>query len=466
MEQTINSTTIAAVATPPGRGGLAVIRLSGPDAFAIAAHVWRGKLLEDCRSHTAHLGDIVDENGEVLDNAVATVFRGPKSFTGEDTIEFSLHASLWIQREVMNALMKAGATPAGPGEFSRRAFTNGRLDLAQTEGIADLIAASSRAAQRMAMQQTKGDFSRQINSLRDKMIKFASLLELELDFSEEDVEFADRENLLNLCNEISGYVGRLADSYKAGKVFKEGIPTVIVGQPNVGKSTLLNHLLNDERAIVSSIPGTTRDVIEDTVEFGGILFRISDTAGLHEADDEIEKAGIGLAHKKISNARIILWLVDSAESIESQKNIYHNIKHLSNEDSRILTILSKIDLISNEELSQKIKEIEHLTGNTPITISVNKQIGLQILEETLCQTATSDYDPSSELIITNARHYDSLSKARESILRAQTGIKSGTSADFIAQDVREAIHHLTTITGAITTDSLLSSIFANFCIGK
>ena len=292
MQLTDTERTIAAIATPAGQGGIAVIRVSGRDAFDIVQKMWRGKPLAQCTSHTAHLGNILQEDGSVLDQAVITLFRAPNSFTGEDTVEISLHGSRWIQREALNELLHCGAKPAGPGEFSQRAFANGRMDLAQTEAVADLIAAESRAAHRLALSQMSGAFSRKLNELREQLIHFGSLLELELDFSEEDVEFADRTQLINSAKETLEIVQRLAHSYKSGRAFKEGVPVAIAGAPNVGKSTLLNRLLDCDKAIVSDIPGTTRDIIEDTREIGGILFRFIDTAGLRDTADTVERIGI------------------------------------------------------------------------------------------------------------------------------------------------------------------------------
>ncbi len=460
------NTTIVAVATPPGRGALSIIRLSGADALKIADNIWRGRRLSECNSHTIHLGDIVDRDGSVLDNALASVFKAPNTFTGEDIIEFSIHASSWIQKEVMNALIHAGAVPAAPGEFSQRAFLNKRLDLAQAEGISDLIASSSRAAHKLAMQQMKGVYSEHINVLRDRMIQFASLLELELDFSEEDVEFADRENLKALCGEIDNFICKLADSYRAGKVFKEGVPVAIIGVPNAGKSTLLNYILEDDRAIVSSIPGTTRDTIEETVEINGILFRMIDTAGLRDANDEIEKEGIRLAHKAIGKSAITLWLIDPSQNLESQLETYGKIKESAAVDTAIIPVIGKSDLLKSEDMQKMTEEVRNKTREEVKIISVKGNIGVEELKEYMAERVNSEFTPDTEIIITNARHYASLIAARESIKRAAEGIEGGISADFIAQDVREAIHHLTNITGAITTDTLLTSIFSSFCIGK
>ncbi|MDE6717152.1 MAG: tRNA uridine-5-carboxymethylaminomethyl(34) synthesis GTPase MnmE, partial [Muribaculaceae bacterium] len=303
--------TIVAVSTPRGTGGIAVVRLSGPEALDILGTVWRGHHLKDYNSHTAHLGRIVDESGHILDEVVVTIFLAPNSYTGDDTIEISCHGSLWIQREIVNLLIRSGARAAGPGEFSQRAYLNGRIDLAQAEGIIDLISSSSRAAHRLAMQQANGNFSERLENLRRQLIEFAAFLELELDFSEEDVEFADRHRLAKLADKVINEVDRLAASYATGKAFKDGIPVVIAGQPNAGKSTLLNRLLEEDKAIVSNIPGTTRDIIEDTREINGVLFRFIDTAGLHDTQDAVERIGIDRATARMRRSPMIIWMIDT-----------------------------------------------------------------------------------------------------------------------------------------------------------
>ncbi|MDE6291589.1 MAG: tRNA uridine-5-carboxymethylaminomethyl(34) synthesis GTPase MnmE, partial [Muribaculaceae bacterium] len=336
------NTTIIAPATPTGKGALAIIRLSGPEAISIADAIWKGIPLKKCGSHTAHLGNIIDENGDILDQAVATIFKGPKSFTGEDIVEFSLHGSPWIIREVINLLLRKGAQGAEPGEFSRRAYLNGRMDLASAEGVADLIASSSRAAHRIAMQQTRGAFSKEFNELRDRLIELASLLELELDFSEEDVEFADRTRLMEIATLLLLKIDRLTASYAAGRTIKDGVPVVIAGMPNVGKSTLLNALLQEDKAIVSDIPGTTRDMIEDTCEIDGILFRFIDTAGLRESSDKIESIGIQRARMRLEQASIILWLIDPLSPIGEQiAEMNTTLKGLS-PDKKVIPVITKI----------------------------------------------------------------------------------------------------------------------------
>jgi len=487
--------TIVAISTPYGTGGIAVVRLSGPDAIDVADRAWHGKSLASVLSHTAHLGIITaDDSGLQLDQAVATVFRAPNSFTGEDTVEFSIHGSKWIQRQVVDRLVSLGAVPAGPGEFTQRAFMNGRMDLAQAEGVADLIAATSRAAHRLAMSQVSGSFSTRLNGLRERLVELASLLELELDFSEEDVEFADRRRLLDIADETLALIDKLVSTYEAGRAFKEGVPVAIAGCPNVGKSTLLNALLEEDKAIVSDIPGTTRDVIEDTREIEGILFRFYDTAGLRDTDDVVERIGIDRARDAVERAAIVIWIIDASlgnEAITYQfKEIKEQIrkhvpaKHLIllnktdiNHDSEALVIHhdevaggglggATEEMLNAEVLHQPTDNKTLAAADLTLAISAKKGYGIDRVKKELARIVKSDYDPEAELIITNARHKAALTAGAASLQRAREAIESGLSADFIAQDVREALHHLGSVTGAVTTDTLLSTIFARFCIGK
>ena len=451
--------TIVAVATPPGTGGIAVVRLSGPDALSIADSVWRGKTLSEVTSHTAHLGEILSEDGSPIDNAVATVFRGPRSFTGEDTVEFSLHGSRWIQRATVARLTAAGARAATAGEFTRRAFLNKRLDLAQAEAVADLIAAESKAAHRLAMTQMSGSFSRKLESLRERLVELASLLELELDFSEEEVEFADRSRLLSLIQEVLDQIERLASTYRAGKAFKEGVPVAIAGRPTAGKSTLLNRLLGEERAIVSDIPGTTRDVIEDTREINGILFRFFDTAGLRDTDDTVERMGIDRAIGAIDRAAIVLWTIDAtdAAAIDAELEKVRARKE-ANPDRTYIALLNKSDLAETE--------IEDTDSQDVIRISAKSGAGCDRLETMLGKAATREHDPEQELIVTNERHLAAMRDGVEALHRVKDGLATGLPTDLVAQDLREATRHLGAITGAITTPTLLATIFSRFCIGK
>ena len=480
--------TIVAISTPYGTGGIAVVRLSGSDALEIADRAWRGKPLSSVPSHTAHLGTITaDDSGAALDQAVATVFRAPNSFTGEDTVEFSVHGSKWIQRQVVERLVSLGAVPAGPGEFTQRAFMNGRMDLAQAEGVADLIAASSRAAHRLAMSQVSGGFSTRLNQLRERLIELASLLELELDFSEEDVEFADRTRLREIADETLALIERLVSTYDSGRAFKEGVPVAIAGRPNAGKSTLLNALLGEDKAIVSDVPGTTRDVIEDTREINGRLFRFYDTAGLRDTDDTVERIGIDRARDAISRAAIVLWVIDAstppAELAAQLKEAEVQIN--AHPESRHLLLLNKTDMQPGNtgRLPGDVAErLDSNAGDKPsegagllsdsigevayMSISAKSGAGLEALEKALSRLVKSDHDPDAELIITNARHKAALESGAASLRRARCAMDTGLTADFIAQDVRESLHHLGTVTGAITPTTLLTSIFTHFCIGK
>lgn len=465
--------TIAAAATPHGEGGLAVIRISGPQAFDIVSRMWRGKDLNVCNSHTVHLGQLLQHDGTVLDQAVVTLFRAPNSFTGEDTVEISVHGSRWIQRETLNRLVQLGARPADPGEFSQRAFMNGKMDLAQAEAVADLIAAGSKAAHKLAMQQMSGTFSRKLEELRQQLIHFASLLELELDFSEEDVEFADRKALIESASETLRVIHRLARSYAIGRVFKEGIPVTIAGTPNVGKSTLLNRLLDEDKAIVSDIPGTTRDVIEDTREIRGTLFRFYDTAGLRNTDDTVERIGIERAHDHIDRAAITLWVIDPAQPLQPQLKQLHKAFHgnaaLSTaaqlSQTLPIIILNKSDLDITDDIQVQLKKVIHDSIRT-IRISAKTGQGIEELEEALIRATLTDHDPDNELIVTNIRHYEALTAGATALTRAIEGLRTGLPIDLVTQDVRESLHHLGLVTGAVTTSDLLTSIFTRFCIGK
>ena len=478
MYTTIENDTICAVSTPSGVGGIAVVRVSGPEAIGITDRIWRGKSLREAASHTAHLGEIVEEgsNDEPLDQAVATVFRGPNSYTGEDVVELSVHGSRWIQRELVNLLIRTGCRLAEPGEFTRRAFASGRLVLAQAEAVADVIASSSRSAHRLASSQMRGVFSKNISALRDELIRIASLLELELDFSEEEVEFASREELMRMAEELLRRISGLAYSFSTGNAIKEGVPVAIVGEPNVGKSTLLNRLLNDNRAIVSDIPGTTRDTIEDTVEIDGVMYRFIDTAGIRQTDDMVESMGIERTLGAVGRARIVVWIVTPDVTADDFKLLATDLLSHLPEDAKMIVAVNKIDkingadktaagsvdMVANSEIVQEI-----LPANTKVVyISAANDVNIDELEKSLRVLSGADDGTEADMIVTNARHYEALVHARESLLRVIDGIQSGISGDFIAQDLRETIHHLGTITGTITTTDILTSIFQNFCIGK
>lgn len=463
--------TVAAIATPPGEGGIAVVRVSGKDAIAIADSAWRGKSLSEVPSHSVHLGGYVSMDGDTLDECLATVFRAPSTFTGEDVVELSLHGSRWLQRAVLNDLVARGCRVADRGEFSRRAFMNGRIDLAQAEGIADLIASSSRAAHRLALSQTKGVFSSRLDALRCSLVDLASLLELELDFSEEDVEFADRARLVAIAGETSALLRRLVDSYATGSALKNGIGVVMAGCPNAGKSTLLNCILEEEKAIVSDIPGTTRDVIEDTREIDGILYRFIDTAGIRTTDDTVENIGIDRAKAQAMRASAVIWLLDVTAPLQPQ--IEQLADFANGFEAPVTLALNKTDLAADIErieieVARLVGESERLkdriTGS--VRISATGGVGVERLLETVSGAIIDRENEEADLIVTNARHYESLRAGLDSMRRVESGLSGGLSADLIAQDLRETIHHIGLVTGAITTDTLLHTIFSRFCIGK
>lgn len=465
--------TIVAPATPSGRGGIGVIRISGQNSFSVCDRLWSGKHdLSEVAANTAVYGRLNDMKGDELDRCIATVFRAPHSFTGEDTVEISVHGSAWIINRAIESLIYCGARMAKPGEFTQRAFLNRRIDLAQAEAIADLIASNSAAAHKLALRQVSGSFSRKLDDMRRRMVEFASLLELELDFSEEDVEFADRRRLHVLATEVKETVDTLAHTYKVGKAFKEGVPIVIAGAPNAGKSTLLNALLKEDKAIVTDLPGTTRDVVEDTMEINGILFRFIDTAGLRDTNDVVEKIGIEKARKCINTAAIVIWLIDGTdkdlkESIEALNSELKN----TTEETKWIVCINKIDSCTNP-LNDVIEDIDNLINSYKSkeikVLQISGKTGRGINELTDMMTTLSKGDSliEGDILITNARHYQSLIEVSESLQRAIEGIDTGISADFIAQDVRHALSALGTITGAITTDTLLHNIFSSFCIGK
>ena len=460
--------TICAISTAPGVGGIAVIRVSGNDAILITSRCWKGANIAEMKSHTAHFGRIIDKNGDILDEVVLTLFRNPRSFTGEDVIEIACHGSSWIQQQIVNTLIECGCRTAIGGEFTRRAYTNGRLDLSQAEAIADLIASSSRASHRIALNQMRGAFSNELSALREKLLEFVSLIELELDFTEEDVEFADRSRLLDLATLIKNKIDSLAGSFAVGNAIKNGIPCAIVGETNAGKSTLLNHLLRDDRALVSDIHGTTRDVIEDTITLGGTLFRFIDTAGIRNTDDTIESMGIERTFKKLNEAQIVLWVIDANTPFEKITELSQRIL-ADSEGKTLITVVNKIDTLNDARQQTVASFMNDIVGTqgTVAFISAKNSIGMDTLEQTLVQCAAMpDTDNANEVIVTNSRHYEALLHAGEAITRAIDGLQLGISGDFVSQDIRECMHYLGEITGEITTDQILGSIFTRFCIGK
>lgn len=449
--------TIVALATAPGVGAIAVLRLSGPQAISITESVFDGKKLTTSPSHRAYVGNIVDGT-RTLDEVVVTLFKGPKSFTKEDVVEIACHGSPYIVKEISQLLIRKGARSAKPGEFTQRAFLNGRFDLAQAEAIADLIASDSHAAHQIALQQMRGGFSQEIKNLRAQLIHFASLVELELDFSEEDVEFADRSQLRQLIQEIKRVIDRLVQSFALGNVLKNGVPTVIVGKPNAGKSTLLNTLLHEEKAIVSEIPGTTRDFIEDELTVEGVTFRFIDTAGLRETVDKIEAIGVQRTREKMSQAALIIYLFDV--NTTSEKELIRDLEELQGLKIPYLIVGNKVDTF--EEV--KLEKFHNFDGI--IYISAKKDNGIEELKSRLLETINYESLRNNDTLVSNLRHYESLRHTRESLELVLEGMQAKIPGDLLAQHIRQALFHLGEITGEINTDDLLDNIFSKFCIGK
>ena len=466
IHDTTPADTICAISTPPGVGGIAVARISGPDAFEITDRIWKGRKLSQCPSHTAHLGTIQNPDGSILDQAVATIFRAPGSFTGDNVVELSVHGSRFVQRELLRILTAAGCRLASPGEFTRRAFIAGKMDLAEAEAVAAVIASDSRAAHRIAISQMRGSYSDKLASMRQRLVDLAALLELELDFSEEDVEFASREKLLEIASQVHDEVQQLARSFSAGKAIKDGIPVAIAGHTNAGKSSLLNALLDDERAIVSDIHGTTRDTIEETLELGDYLFRFIDTAGLRQTTDTIEKQGIERTRQMIDRASIILLVIDPSETPDP--DLIRHINHSAAErehPASIIAVVNKSDIHDPQTAIDALSRL--LPGSPQVTISAKNHDGIDTLCDTLTTIADRENGNADEgILVTNQRHADALNAAADSSQRTIDALHAGLSGDLIALDLRETIHHLATITSEITSTEILTTIFSRFCIGK
>ncbi|QOG90554.1 tRNA uridine-5-carboxymethylaminomethyl(34) synthesis GTPase MnmE [Flavobacterium columnare] len=465
----MNQDTIVALATPSGAGAIAVIRISGKEAIVKAQQVFKSikkKDLAKQKSHTLHLGHIVDGD-KILDQVLLSLFKGPNSYTGEDTVEISCHGSTFIQQQIIQLLLRKGARMAQAGEFTLRAFLNGKMDLSQAEAVADLIASDNEASHQIAMQQMRGGFSNELAKLREELLNFASLIELELDFAEEDVEFADRSQFIDLLNRIEFVLKRLIDSFAVGNVIKNGIPVAIVGEPNVGKSTLLNALLNEERAIVSDIAGTTRDTIEDELVINGIGFRFIDTAGIRETKDVVESIGIQKTFEKIEQAQVVIYLFDGSKFKVSSSQLILEIEQIKNKypQKPLIVLINKKDVLTLEEISTLNLKLETLNLKQ-ILISAKQNIGIDELKNTLLSFVNTGALRNNETIITNTRHYDSLLKALEEIQKVQWGMQQGLPSDLMAIDIRQALYYFGEITGEVTNDELLGNIFANFCIGK
>lgn len=448
--------TIVALATAQGISAIAVIRLSGKNAIDITQKVFKGKNLLNVPTHTVHFGTIQDEN-KTIDEVLVTLFREPNSFTKENSVEISCHGSPLIIKEIIKVLLKHGARLAGPGEFTKRAFLSGRFDLAQAEAVADLISADTDNARQAALNQMRGGFSKEINRLREELIHFASLIELELDFGEEDVEFANREDLKKLIKNIQSYIHSLIHSFDQGNVIKNGVPTVIAGKPNAGKSTLLNILLNEERAIVSDIPGTTRDVIEDEIVLDGINFRFIDTAGLRETQDVIEAIGVERTRERMKKASLIIYLFDLSSA--TLEEIYEQENELKTLGIPYLKVGNKTDKAS-PSLLKKLEEENF------VPISATRHDNIDLLKEKIVESVNIKKVKTGDVIVTNLRHYQHLVQTNEALDRVLDGMDKSITGDFLAMDIRQALHYLGEITGTITTDDLLDNIFSKFCIGK
>ena len=482
-----NEDTICAPATVPGTGAISVIRLSGPEALTIADKVIRCRRgnISDAKGYTIRFGEVLDDTGALIDEVLTSVFRAPHSYTGENSVEISCHASSYIVSRIMELLYAAGARAAEPGEFTQRAYLNGKMDLAQAEAVADVIASQNAAAHRIAFKQMKGGFSSELRDMRGELLELVSLMELELDFSEEEVEFADRSRLDTLLEQITAHVSRLIDSFRLGNAIKNGVPVAIAGATNTGKSTLLNALLGEDRAIVSDVHGTTRDTIEETLNIDGVLFRFIDTAGLRETSEIVEKIGIERTFKKISEASIVLGMIDLTRDFDStDETIREILDKVDFQTQKLVLLLNKTDVcevnknvitinnivsrIENKGLKAALSNYTQNDAQTvPILpISAKTRTGIEELRSILASSQRDLLADSDTTLVTNQRHLQALTDTRTSLLRLRQGLASGLPTDLAAQDIREAIYHLGSIVGEISTDEVLGNIFRNFCIGK
>ena len=453
--------TICALATAPG-GAIGIIRISGPQALEILSRVFRGKGdVQTFSANTIHYGHILSGT-EVVDEVMVSIFRAPHSYTGEDAVEISCHGSRYVLNKVLALLIENGCRQAGPGEFTQRAYLNGKMDLSQAEAVADLIASTNKATHQMAMSQLRGNFSSQLAQLREQLLKLTSLLELELDFSDhEDLEFADRSELLDLTKTIDSHITRLAHSFETGQALKSGIPVAIVGKTNVGKSTLLNALLKDDRAIVSNVHGTTRDTIEDTIDINGVTFRFIDTAGIRQTTDEVEQIGITRTYAAIEKARIILWLIDATPAPEELQDMQERCS-----DKSLIIIINKIDKQEKDSANKLFSNLQSLTSH-PLSISAKFGTNLNELESAIYQAANIPALQENDVIVTNARHYDALTRAQAHLQRVLEGMSQNISGDILSEDLRLTLDTLAEITGGqITPNEVLGNIFKNFCVGK
>lgn len=458
---------ICAISTAPGVGAIAMLRLSGDGCIALTDRIFEtpsGKKLEEMAANTVHFGRIA-EGDDMIDEVLVTIYRAPHSFTGEESVEIACHGSMYIQQRLLKLLVDTGARLAAPGEFTQRAFLNGKMDLSQAEAVADLIASTSAASHRMALMQMKGGFSTELMRLRAELLHITSLLELELDFSEEDVEFADRSELSRIAGNIEKLLTRLCSSFSLGNVIKNGVPVAIVGNTNVGKSTLLNALLREDKAIVSDIAGTTRDVIEDTINLNGITFRFIDTAGIRATTDEVENIGIERTFAKIGQASVVLLLTDLSRGSESFEEYYRQVKAHIAPEAKLIIILNKTDRV--EDLLTPQETIRLFTsGEEIIPISARTGANLDLLIQELTDTVNLNALNTSDVIVSNVRHYEALNHALIAIRRVAAGLQTGLSGEFVSQDIRECLHYLGETTGEISTDEVLGNVFKNFCIGK